>query len=323
MNVLITSSGRRTTLTDMFVKAVHSRGGKVFAGDMDGLAPTLYMVDKAFKLPPVTDVSYISFLVDLVREHRIDLIVPTIDTELPILSKNMKLLKDVGAFPLVSAKTLVDCSCDKLLTFQIFKEAGFRTPRSWIPGDLKFSELPDELFLKPRNGSASLHAYAVKKNDLSSMLSKVPFPLIQEQIQGREITIDALLDLNGNPIHYVPRIRVRTVGGESIQGITISNSGMEKWFEKILLTIQSLGGIGPMTLQAFLVDEGDPIFFEINPRFGGGFPLGYAAGADYPEWILQMIEGKRVFPRLGQYKKGVYMTRYYKEIIVENPLWLI
>jgi carbamoyl-phosphate synthase large subunit len=76
-----------------------------------------------------------------------------------------------------------------------------------------------------------------------------------------------------------------------------------------------------MTLQAFLVEDGEPIFFEVNPRFGGGFPLGYAAGANYPEWILQMLEGKTVAPRLAEYKKGVYMTRYYKEVIVEEPLW--
>lgn len=321
MNVLITSSGRRTTLTQAFVEAVHSRDGKVFAGDMDGLAPTLYMVDKAFRLPRVTEEKYIPFLVDLVQEYAIDLIVPTIDTELPVLSKNADVLKAAGTFPLVSGQALVDCSCDKWLTFQSFAGAGFQTPRSWIPEQCDRSTLPEELFLKPRDGSASLHTYAVKKEDLDNILPEVPFPLIQERVRGREITIDALLDLDGNPIHYVPRIRVRTVGGESIQGETISDAGMEKWFEKLLLTLKELGGIGPMTLQAFLAEDDDPIFFEVNPRFGGGFPLGYAAGAHYPEWILQMLEGKVVAPRLGEYKKGVYMTRYYKEIIVEEPLW--
>lgn len=321
MNILITSSGRRTTLTQAFITAVHRRGGNVYAGDMNGLAPTLYMADKGFRLPRVTDEGYIPFLVDLIQKYSIDLIVPTIDTELPILARNVETLKQAGTFPLISKQFLIDCSCDKWLTFQEFSKAGVQTARSWIPEQCDRTELPEELFLKPRDGSASLHTHAVKKEALDNILPEVPFPLIQERLYGKEITIDALLDLNGNPIHYVPRIRMQTVGGESIQGLTMPDTGMEKWFERLLLTLKKLGGIGPMTLQAFLTDDGNPIFSEINPRFGGGFPLGYAAGAEYPEWILQMLEGKTVAPRLGEYKRGLYMTRYYKEIIVEEPLW--
>ncbi len=321
LNVLITSAGRRTTLLKAFIESVHSRGGKVYAGDIDGLAPTLYMADKGFRLPKVVDREYIPFLTDLIKKYSISLIVPTIDTELPVLAQNFEEFEKTGAFPLISDKFLVDCSCDKWKTFQEFTNAGFITPRSWLPEEYNQTNLPDKLFLKPRNGSSSQHTYAVEKSELENKLSEVPLPLIQERIQGKEITIDALLDLDGNPIHYVPRLRIRTIGGESIQGVTISDKGIEEWFEQLLLALKKFGGIGPMTLQAFLPDKGMPIFFEINPRFGGGFPLAYAAGANYPEWILQMLEGKKVKPKLGVYQKGLYMTRYYEEIIVKEPLW--
>jgi carbamoyl-phosphate synthase large subunit len=75
-----------------------------------------------------------------------------------------------------------------------------------------------------------------------------------------------------------------------------------------------------VTLQAFLTDEG-PLLSEINPRFGGGFPLTLAAGGDYPEWIMQMLEGRCVPPRLGDYEVDLYMTRYHAELIGQKPLW--
>ena len=43
MNALVTSAGRRTSLVQAFAKATAARGGKVFAGDLSGLAPALYL----------------------------------------------------------------------------------------------------------------------------------------------------------------------------------------------------------------------------------------------------------------------------------------
>jgi carbamoyl-phosphate synthase large subunit len=81
-----------------------------------------------------------------------------------------------------------------------------------------------------------------------------------------------------------------------------------------------MGARGPITLQAFLTANG-PVLTEINPRFGGGFPLGHAAGAHYPEWILQLVEERTVQPQLGNYSSGVYMSRYHREYFFTSPLW--
>ena len=60
---------------------------------------------------------------------------------------------------------------------------------------------------------------------------------------------------------------------------------------------------------------------EINPRFGGGFPLTDEAGGLYPEWCLAMAGGETVPSRIGEYRRGLYMTRYYSEIFFEEPQW--
>jgi len=320
MNVLITSAGRRTSLLAHFQKAVKKDGGKVHAGDMDGLAPALYLADEAVKLPPILTDEYIPFLIDYVQANQIQLVVPTIDTELAVFADNAERFLEIGCRLLISSPKLVAACRDKWNTSLIFADKGIRVPYSWLPDEALSTDLPEKLFVKPRDGSASQDAYPVESKDLAVMLTQVPNAIVQERVEGREITIDALIDFNGNPIHYVPRIRVKTVGGESVQGLTIKEPGLGEWIESLLQVIGDMGGIGPMTLQAFLTGE-EFVLFEINPRFGGGFPLGHAAGGRYPEWLLEMVNGSTVNPKLGDYAEGMAMTRSYKEVFTQEPKW--
>ena len=81
-----------------------------------------------------------------------------------------------------------------------------------------------------------------------------------------------------------------------------------------------IGGQGPITVQAFLTEDG-PVLSEINLRFGGGIPLTLMSGGNYAEWVLQMVEGKKVPPRIGEYAVNQYMSRYYVEHFTQEPAW--
>lgn len=317
MNVLLTSSGRRTTLLKAFKEALSLYKGSVFAGDMDGLAPTLFLADKAFRLTPVQDEGYLDLLLEMVTKEEIQLLIPTIDTELQVLSKNKDLFLKRGCTPLISSPRTIEITFDKWETVNYFASQGIEVPASWIPGDLNIFELPEDLFIKPRQGSASQHTYTVNKSDLPKYLDWVPNPIIQEELKGPEITVDALLDFSGELLHYVPRIRIRTLAGESIQGQTIDDSEIRPWLCKVFEALSYSGAVGPITMQYFHTERG-PVLTEVNPRFGGGFPLANAAGGHYPKWIIQMLNGEKVEPRIGEYKKNYFMTRYYDEIFSEN-----
>ena len=181
--------------------------------------------------------------------------------------------------------------------------------------------LPEQVFVKPRSGSASQDTYRISRDHLEGVLPLVPDPIVQEVLSGPEITIDALLDLAGRPIHFVPRRRIKTLGGESIQGVTLAHDvAFEGWIELVLKVSASLGAIGPLTLQAFLTEAG-PVLTEVNARFGGGFPLAMAAGGAYPSWLLDMVEGRAIEPRLGDYEPGLFMTRYNIEQYTRRPRW--
>ena len=51
-------------------------------------------------------------------------------------------------------------------------------------------------------------------------------------------------------------------------------------------------------------------WIEINPRYGGGAALGFAAGADTPSLLVRLAAGERLAPRIGAYERGLYLFRY-------------
>jgi carbamoyl-phosphate synthase large subunit len=319
LNILVTSAGRRTSLVAAFQKAARPFGHKVLVADFDPLAPACALADGAFQVPRVTDGSYLPALRAIAREQAVGLIVPTIDPELAILSGQAAAFRKEGIFVLVSGPEFVAVCRDKWVTARFFKAEGIDVPASWLP-DTAMATLPEEIFLKPRDGSASSNTCRCRREDLYRVLPLVPNPLVQELLRGAEITVDALLDFQGRPIHFVPRERIRTLGGESIQGVTLDRPELDPWLAQVLRACSRLGAMGPLTLQAFLTDRG-PVLTEVNARFGGGFPLGLAAGAEYPAWILALLRGETLEPRLGQYRRGLYMSRYYTEVFTDTLPW--
>ena len=52
--------------------------------------------------------------------------------------------------------------------------------------------------------------------------------------------------------------------------------------------------------------------------FGGAFPLPLAAGSRYPELALQLARGERPEPRLGEFRAGVVMTRFFSHLCLTS-----
>jgi len=289
------------------------------AADRDPLAPACALADQAFQVPGIDHPDYIQHLLAIALNHGVGLIVPTNDFELPLLADQAERFAAAGIQLALSGAGFVHLCRDKWQLVQRLRLEGIPVPASWLPGQIA-SPLPDHLFLKPRDGSASLDSYPCRREDLERMLSLVPRPLVQEFLEGPEISVDALLDFQGRTLHFVPRERIRTLAGEVVESVTLDRPDLEPWLEQVLAVCSRLGARGPLTIQAFLT-PGGPVLTEVNPRIGGGFPLARAAGGDYPAWLLALARGQAVEPRLGQYRRGLYMTRYYSELFLESLPW--
>ena len=95
VRVLFSCVGRRVELVDSFRAAGKSFGIRVicYGTDVGWTAPAIHHVDHPIIAPRIADVRYIQFMLQMVKRERIDLIVPTIDTDL------MKLVEAKSEFP--------------------------------------------------------------------------------------------------------------------------------------------------------------------------------------------------------------------------------
>ena len=76
---------------------------------------------------------------------------------------------------------------------------------------------------------------------------------------------------------------------------------------------------GAINVQLFRNREsGNYWFTEINARFGGGYPLSYHAGANFPRLIKKLLMDEQIHENIDGYKPGVYMLRYDEAVYTER-----
>jgi carbamoyl-phosphate synthase large subunit len=282
--------------------------GCIIGLDVDPLAPALNLVDRPYIVPRLNSPNYLKMLIQICRYENVDLIFPLIDPDIPFLAKHREWLAENGAKTVVVPEEAATITTDKWQTGGFFRDLNLTTPRSWLPEQSHAIDVDYPLFIKPRSGSASNHAYKVKnEKELKFFLDYVPDPIIQEYLAGPEITNDVVCDCNGEMISVVSRRRIEVRWGEVAKGVTVYDS---KVIEACITLAKALNAIGPITVQC-IVKDGVPYFTEINARVGGGAPLGIAAGADWPKWLLARYAGIPIeIPPLGSYQKGLYLSRF-------------
>jgi carbamoyl-phosphate synthase large subunit len=309
--VLFTCAGQRVDIVTAFREA----GAQTIATDVDRLAPALYHADHRALVPRVDDLGYVAALHALVEQHDVRLIVPLTDLDHHVLSEARDELG--GALVLVSGIEAVARCSDKYQAHIFFEEAGIGSPPTWLP-----TELPEGIrypvLVKARKGFGSRHIYrAENASELEFFLRYTAADsMVQAVCLGTEFSIDVFCDLEGRCLAAVPRTMIESKGGESIKGMTIKDQDLMEFACRVS---EALPIVGPANVQCFREPDGELQVTDVNPRFGGGFPLPTAAGSRYPELALALANGEHPEPRFGEFREGVVMTRYFSEVILEGP----
>jgi len=316
LNILFTSCGRRVSLIRHFKQVLNEmdRRAVVVCADLKRNAPALYECDFSVLVPSCTDSDYILKLKQICQRFQIRLLVPLIDTELYLLSQHRREFQEVGVTVLVSSpETNLICS-GKRRVYDFFRSIGVKTPEILDPTALLLDDALGRypVMLKPDCGSSSEGAVLVRsREDLQFFLGTTSDPLVQEFIPGDEYTVDVLVDFQGKVRCVIPRLRIETRAGEVSKAMTVKNFSI---IDATKRTVEALPGtLGCLTVQCIL-ENNSPTFIEINPRFGGGFPLAIRAGADFPRWIVEMMLNREPSLGLTVWEDGVLMLRFDEAI---------
>ena len=305
--VLFTCAGQRVDIVTAFKRA----GARTIATDVNRLAPALYHADTHAFVPRVDDPDYVSTLRALVHEQYVSLVVPLTDLDHGVLSRAKD---ELGALVLLPAPDVVDALADKWLAHLLFVERGIGSPDTWLPADLP-ADLDFPVLVKARKGFGSRGIYRCKdRRELEFFLDySSEDSMVQSMCRGEEFSIDLFCDLESRCLNAVPRTMIESKGGESIKGMTIADTELVEVGRNVAETI---GLVGPANVQCFREPDGTHRVTDINPRFGGAFPLPTAAGSRYPELALALAAGERPEPALGDFRAGLYMTRFFSELVL-------
>ena len=308
--VLFTCAGQRVDIVSAFGRA----GATTIATDVNELAPALYHADRRALVPRVDDPRYVGALAELVEVHDVRLVVPLTDLDHLVLAESRDRLGDVVV--LVPAPEAIHRCSDKYLAHRFFCERGIGSPATWLPDELP-AALEYPVLVKARRGFGSRHIYRARdRAELDVFLRHTPVEsMVQAVCRGEEFSIDVFCDLDGRCLNAIPRTMIESKGGESIKGMTIRDDAL---IELGRLVAEELGLVGPGNVQCFREPDRSLRVTDVNPRFGGGFPLPTAAGSGYPELALALANGEQPAPRLGEFRDGVVMTRFFSEVILHE-----
>ena len=260
----------------------------VYAADMDGWASGLYLVgpERRRIVPPGRSEGFVEAVDAICSHDAIDVLISTVDVELPPLTARRGELTAVLAAP--SAET-IETALDKWRLVQRCS-GSLPVPRTRV---LDVTAADDDwdfpVIVKPRRGAGSRGVRVVASRQELKAIGEDRDQIVQEFLPGAEYSVDVIADADGRVVAAVPRTRTRVDSGVSIAGRTVRDERLEGTASA---AARAIGLTGVANVQLRVAVDGTPSLLEINPRFPGALPLTIAAGVDMPSLVLDLALGK-------------------------------
>ncbi len=287
----------------------------IVAADLDPKhAPACHFADAAEAVPAVGTPGYSEALLSIVARRNVSLVVPLIDPDVTAWSLIARqAANEFGCRVAVSAPEAVAICRDKARTAAVLAAGGLSVPwtRPAETFDPTSSETPWPLVCKPVGGSSSVGLRVLSSPEQALVEPPAPGTIVQEQLFGEEVTVNVFYDRGGGLLYAVPHRRQSVRSGEVSRGVTFAHDGLMAAAERIGTLLP--GVWGPLCFQAMLREDGSFGIFEINARFGGGYPLAQEAGAMGVRYLLQDVLGEALVP-VSKWREGISMIRYDQSV---------
>lgn len=321
INILITSVGRRTRLLEYFKKEMNGNGNLV-ATDCSNLAPALYIADKHYIVPRINEPNYINIIKDICVKEKITAVFSLIDPELSLLAKHVDDFKKMGITVIVSPYEKCELCLDKYAMFKFYENSGFKCAKTYFSfsdfeSALKHNKISFPVFIKPKKGSASLNISVARNiNEARIIFESSPEMIIQEFLNGQELGIDVYVDmLSKKVVSIFIKEKISMRAGETDKARTIKSDVLFSIINDLVIKADL---IGPIDIDVFNIN-GEYYISEVNPRFGGGYPLAYECGANFPKYIINNLRGIENISQIGNYQEDIYMMKH-DTLTVKNNL---
>ena len=307
--ILVTGAGGPSGIS--ILRAMAGEPVAMLAGDIDPFGAGLYLVgpDRRAILPRGDDPRFADQLLERCRRDTIDIVIPTVDTELLPLARRRAEFAAVGTtLVLASVETLETCLDKWALAERC--QGHVRVPAT-VVADAAFDPAAVELpvIVKPRAGSGSRGIRLVERRAELEALERDGTLLVQELLPGTEYSLDVLARADGHVAAVVPRARLKIDSGIAVTGRTLHDEALEA-FAREVATLIGLTTVA--NVQVKLDVAGEPALLEVNARFPGTMPLTIGAGVDMPRLAIGEALGTPIADGPLPFE-DIAMVRFFQE----------
>ena len=253
----------------------------------DSVAPAFCDV---FELAPPTHAeSYLDWLCAIVRKHKVDLLIPSIECDVYKWNEHRAALESTGARLLLNHPRLIGLCQDK---WSFYLELARCAPELAIPTRIEggFESLAEEFslpfLLKPRRGYASKGIVQIKdKADFEAQKDRLGAHLLAQPLVGspeEEYTVSGFFDRQGERCCHMTLKRKLSAEGFTQTAEVAALEGAEAALDKLG---RAFNAVGPTNFQ-FRVQRGALKLLEINPRISSATSIRTAFG--YNESLMSL-----------------------------------
>jgi predicted ATP-grasp superfamily ATP-dependent carboligase len=244
-------------------------------------------------------------LLDYLRRHRHDVLIPTDDATLAACSRYRSDFERVTRLPFPEPARLA-YGLDKAPTMQLAERLGIPHPRTVLPASREDAarlarQLDPPLVIKPRSSCGGRGiVYVGPGEDVSELWAEShrhhPYPMVQECIpSGQKLDVGVLMDQNGRALASFAQKELRHFplrDGLSTMQESILRPDL---VERAITLLRAIGWYGLAEVEFMEHPEtGEALLLEINPRFWASIQLAIACGVDFPYLLYRLAMGQPV-----------------------------
>lgn len=311
MNLLFSCIGRRGYVADYFRQHLRT-GDRIIGTSHTDWTVGFRACDAGVVLPPIASGEYVAAVLDTCRRLEIDALLSFFDADVATLSGHLSAFEQQGVTAFLPGPDLVAMAHDKWGTFTGLSRSGFQVPDCYASVDaaldgIETGQAKFPLVVKPRFGFGSANTLVARDElQLRAFFAYAPDMLIQQFVDGNEFNLSVLGDLQANPLSVVPCRKLLMAGGETQHAVTIEHPDLLDVGYQLAAKLRL---VGPLDVDLIESSDGRLFVLDLNPRFGGAYPVAHLAGADFPALIVDMARGGRPSPRIGAYQRGICMLK--------------
>lgn len=301
------------------------------------------LLDRLYKLPVAESPDFTDRLLEICESEHIDVLIPLVTRELPVLSRNRHRFLQHGVTVSVSDPEGLETANNKYLLMKFCRDNGIPAPDFKLVNTLEqFTEAAQllgyperKICFKPpvSNGQRGFRIIEDSQDRLVSLLEEKPnnvyisfdefvsicraatfFPelIVMEYLPGDEYSVDVLAD-NGRFLSAIPRSRDHIKMGISFVGTAVEDKEIIAYSQRVVEGLKLNGNIG---LQFRRDSAGIPKIIESNPRVQGTIVLCTAAGENMVYEAVRVALGEKIDKPVINW--GVKMIRFWDELFLDK-----